>query len=169
MFVSDRFFFFRAFTMSLKGVIQGLDENGDPKQVVLSPAAAAAVEHPITLFAAFPYLLQTGLGYLHKYNDYPCPFPVTVDFSLRHFAEMFVSILALHGLDPNLIDQHPAVLQVVHDWACRMRTPDPHGFIDAFAAKLPPPMPTFSFTDQNAMHFSAILFMALGAVSSTRR
>ena len=32
--VSDRFLFFRAFTMSLKGVLQGLDASGDPIQGV---------------------------------------------------------------------------------------------------------------------------------------
>ncbi len=88
--------------MSLKGVIQGLDENGDPKQVMLSTAAAAAVERLITLMSEHqggPYLLQNGLAYLRKYNDFPCPFPVTVDFSPRHFAEMIVSILLLHGYD----------------------------------------------------------------------
>ena len=62
MFVSDRFFFFRAFTMSLKGVIQGLDENGDPKQVMSSPAAAAAVERLIALLSEYPYLQQSGLA-----------------------------------------------------------------------------------------------------------
>jgi len=156
--------------MSLKGAIQGLDENGDPKQVVLSPAAAAAVEHAIPLFAAFPYLLQTGLAYLNKCNDYPCPYPVTEDYSLRHFAEMIVSILVLHGYDPDLLAQHPTAVQVIHDWACRMRTPDPHGFIDAFAARLQatPPMPTYSFTDQHVMRFSAILIMALGTVQGGR-
>ena len=144
MFVSDRFFFFRAFTMSLKGVIQGLDENGDPKQVMLSPAAAAAVERLIALLSEYPYLQQSGLVYLRKYNDYPCPFPVTEDYSPHHLAEMFVSILALHGYEPDLITQHPTVLQVIQDWACRVRNPDPHGCIDAMAAKLlaNPPMPS---------------------------
>jgi len=172
VFVSDRFFFFfRAFTMSLKGVIQGLDENGDPKQAVLSQAAAAAVERLINLMSEHqggPYLLQNGLAYLRKYNDYPCPFPVTVDFSHRHFAEMIVSILLLHGYDPNSID--PAVLQVMHDWACRMRNPDPHCFIDALAAKLltNPPMPTFSFTDQFVVRLTAIMLAAIGAVQGGR-
>jgi hypothetical protein len=121
-------------------------------------------------FPGGPYLLQNSLAYLRKYNDYPCPFPVTVDYSLRHFAEMFVSILALHGLDPNLIDQYPAVLQVVHDWACRMRTPDPHGFVDALAAILlkNPPMPTYAFTDQHIVRLTAIVLAAIGAVQGGR-
>ena len=46
----------------------------------------------------------------------------------------------------------------------------PHGFIDAFAARLQatPPMPTYSFTDQHIMRFSAILIMALGTVQGGR-
>jgi hypothetical protein len=78
---------------------------------VLSPAAAAAVERLITLLSEYPYLLQSGLAYLSKYNDYPCPF----DYSLRHLAEMFVSILVLHGYEPDLITQHPTVLQVIQE------------------------------------------------------
>ena len=64
-----------------------------------------------------------GLALLNKYNHYPCPFPVTVDNSLRQFAEMIGSILVLYGYDPDLLAQHPAAVQVIHDWACRMRTP----------------------------------------------
>ena len=57
--------------MSLKGVIQGLDENGEPKPAVLSQAAAAAVERMIPLLSEFPYLLQNGLALLNKYGHYP--------------------------------------------------------------------------------------------------
>ena len=53
----------------------------------------------------FPYLLQLGLALLKKWNHYPCPFPVTEDFSYRHFAEMIVSIFVFHDLDPDLINQ----------------------------------------------------------------
>ena len=49
-----------------------------------------------------------------------------------------------------------------------MRTPDPYGFIDALTATLPPPMPTYSFTDHHIMRFTAILIAALGAVQGGR-
>ena len=116
--------------MSLKGVLQGLDANNDPIPgvIVLSPAVAAAVERLLPLLAPYPYLLQTGLAYLNKYGHYhACPAPVTEDFSFRHLAEMTTSIFAFHGLDPDSLAQYPAAVQVIHDWACRMRTPDPHG------------------------------------------
>ena len=85
VFVSDRFFFSCTFTMSLAGVIQGLDDNGDPKQgvVMLGRAEAAAVERLLPLLGQCPYLLQTGLALLNKYNQFPCPFPVTEDYSFR--------------------------------------------------------------------------------------
>jgi len=171
VFVSDRFFFFRALTMSLKGVIQGLDENGDPKQAVLSQAAAAAVERLINLMSehqgartscrtAWPTCASTMISRARSRSQWTS--------RLRHFAEMIVSILLLHGYDPNSID--PAVLQVMHDWACRMRTPDPHCFIDALAAKLltNPPMPTFSFTVQFVVRLTAIMLAAIGAVQGGR-
>jgi hypothetical protein len=46
--------------MSLKGVMQGLDANGDPLHgvVVLSPAAAAAVERLLPVLA--PFLQDVG-------------------------------------------------------------------------------------------------------------
>jgi len=81
---------------------------------------------------------------------------------------MFVSILALHGYEPDLITQHPTVLQVIQDWACRVRNPDPHGCIDAMAAKLlaNAPMPTYSFTELHVVRISAIMIAALGAVQA---
>jgi hypothetical protein len=82
-----------------------------------------AVERLIALLSEYPYLQQSGLAYLSKYNDYPCPFPVTEDYSPRHLAEMFVSILALHGYEPDLITQHPTVLQVIQDWPAGCATP----------------------------------------------
>ena len=63
--------------MSMKGVIQGVDENGDPKQVVMSPAVAAAVERLLVLLAQYPYLHQLALALLNKYSHYPCPFRTT--------------------------------------------------------------------------------------------
>ena len=68
--------------MSLKGVLQGLDSNNDPIPgvIVLCPAVATAAERMLPLLAQYPYLLQTGLA-LNKYGHYPCPCPVTEDFS----------------------------------------------------------------------------------------
>jgi hypothetical protein len=62
---------------------------------------AAAVERLITLLSEHgggSYLLQNGLAYLSKYNNYPCPCPVTEDYSLRHFAEMIVSTIGKAAL-----------------------------------------------------------------------
>ena len=81
-----------------------------------------------------------------------------------------MSILAFRGLDPDLLAQYPTALQVVHNWACRMRIPDPHGFIDSLAAKLlaNPPLETHAFTDKVVVRYSAILIFALGAVQAGR-
>ena len=113
--------------MSLRGVMLGLDDLGNPKQgpIVFCPAVAAAVERVLPHLQQFPYLLQTGLAMLNKYNQFPCPCPVIENQSLRHFAEMIVSLLAFHGLDPDLLAQYPTALQVIQDWSCRMRTPRP--------------------------------------------
>ena len=105
---------------------------------------------------------------LNKYNQFPCPCPVIENQSLRHFAEMIVSLLAFHGLDPDLLAQYPTALQVIQEWSCRMRTPDPHRFIDGLMALLlaDPPSPNYEFTDKLVVRFSAILIFALSAVQA---
>ena len=67
VFVSDRFFF-SAFTMSLRGVTQGLDDNGNPIQPVLSPAAKTTVTNLLRLLEKNPELVIVGLFHLGKYN-----------------------------------------------------------------------------------------------------
>ena len=156
--------------MSMKGVIQGVDENGDPKQVVMSPAVAAAVERLLVLLAQYPYLLHLALALLNKYSHYPCPRQVTEDYSTRHLAEMIVHILAFHGHDHDLLSQYPAAVQVIQEWSCRIRTPDQTGIIDAMVVKLMsnPPLPTFSFTDKYVVRFTVILLNAIGVVQGGR-
>ena len=83
-----------------------------------------------------------------------------------------MSILAFHGLAPPACPA-PTALQVIQDWSCRMRTPDPHCFIDGLVAKLladPPPLSlsSFAFTDKLVVRFSAILIFALKAAQAGR-
>ena len=151
VFVSDRFFF-SAFTMSLRGVTQGLDDNGNPIIPVLSPAAESAVTNLLRLLEKNPELVLVGLFHLGKYNHYPCPFPVVEDQSNRQFAVQIVSILAFHGHDPNLLAECPTALQVIYDWACK---PDPHGFIDGMMAKLMAVPPSRTYLIHG--HFSCSL------------
>ncbi len=94
------------------------------------------------------------MGCLRVQQVQPVPVSVSVieNQSLRHFAEMIVSLLALHGLDPDLLAQYPTALQVIQEWSCRMRTPDPS--------------PNYEFTDKLVVRFSAILIFALSAVQA---